>query len=121
MKFWLSATALSFSVPVLSDSLTRSQSDALVEGVRETARTILTACAASEDLARCAEASGIRCERIAEKAAEGYRCVTRATTAFAVDGITPPTISETWEVSFRVFYAKERWNIGPESIGRVVN
>lgn len=121
MKIWAGLIALSLSIPVLSDSLARNQSDALVNGVKETTRALLEACALSDEFVRCAEASGIHCERIAEKAAQDYRCVTRATIEFTTNKSAPPAISEIWEVTFRAFYADERWNVGPETISRVVD
>ena len=121
MKFWVALFTLSLSIPVMAETLTRSQWDALVDGVRESTRGLLNACVNSGDFVRCAKTSGIHCDNIAEKVTEDYRCVTRTTIEFAVDKSVPPAISENFNVTFRVFYAGERWNIGPESIGRVVN
>lgn len=100
--------------------LNKDQSRALVDGVRESTRSLLTACVSSEAFTRCATNSGIRCSNIAEKAARDYRCVTRVAITFAIDDSDPPALSQVWEVNFRVFYARERWNIGPERIGSVV-
>lgn len=43
MKFWVSLFALLISIPVLSDTLTRIQSDAVVDGVRDSTRGLLNA------------------------------------------------------------------------------
>ena len=120
MKLLISIAAIAISMSVLSDTLTKEQSHAVVDGVRESTRSLLRACVSSENFVRCTEDSGIQCENIAEKAAQDYRCVTRATIEFRIEKSVPPQISEIWEVTFRAFYAGERWNVGPESIARVV-
>lgn len=119
MKRTLFLTSAFLPLMVAANPLTRDQSHSLVDGVRESTRSLLSACVASEDFTKCAMDSGIRCSNLAEKAARDYLCVTRATIGFAIDGSTAPTLSTTWEVNFRVFFARERWNIGPERIGRV--
>ena len=119
MKLLIGFAAILISIPVLADSLTRDQSAAVVDGVKESTRSLLRACVSSEDFVRCTQDSGIQCENIAEKAAQDYRCVTRATIEFRINKSVPPEISEIWEVTFRAFYAGDRWNVGPESITRV--
>ncbi len=91
MKFLVGLVTFSIAVPVLSDTV------------------------------QCASDSGIRCENTAIEAAQDYRCVTQATMEFRKDLSSPSDISETFNVTFRVFYAGERWNVGPDSISRVVN
>lgn len=121
MKIWVGLIALSLSIPALSEPVTRNQSHALVDGVKEATRALLISCTHSEDFVRCAETSGIHCENIAEKSVLDYRCVSRATLEFTIDKSAPPALSEIWEVAFLAFYADERWNVGPESISRAVD
>ncbi len=121
MRFWIAIFALSLSIPTMADKLVRAQWDALVDGVRASTRGLLETCTNSGDFVQCAKASGIRCENISEKATQDYRCVTQTTIKFAVERSDIPAVSETLEVTFRAFYSGERWKIGPESIGRVVN
>jgi hypothetical protein len=119
MKLLIGLAAILISIPVLSDTLTRDQSDAVVDGLKESTRSLLRACVSSEDFARCTQDSGIHCENIAEKSVQDYRCVTRAKIEFRINKSVPAEISEIWEVTFRAFYAGEQWSVGPESITRV--
>ena len=121
MRFWIGLLAFTISIPAVPDSLTRSQWDAILDGVRKSTKSLLYACTDSSDFVLCAQSNGIRCENVREKAAEDYRCATRTTTEFAHDKSSGPSISEILEVNYRVYYDGEVWSIGPESIGRVVN
>ncbi len=120
MKLVVGFTVVLFSTSALSDTLTKDQSDAVVDGLKESTRSLLRACLSSESFASCAENSGIDCEKFSEGADQDYRCTTRAKIEYAVHESAPPGISEVWEVTFRVFFSGKRWNIGPVTISRVV-
>jgi len=121
MKFWAAIVISSLSFSVQADTITRDQSDAVVQGIRAATTGLLESCQESDDFESCAEANGIRCENISEKSAKDYRCETRATIEFASDGSTPAAISAVWGVTFRAFYLDDLWHFGPERIGSVID
>lgn len=121
MSRYVISFVLLLSTASAADTLTRTQFDALVDGARATTRALLNSCTDPDDFVSCTRASGIRCEKVEEETAQDYRCVTYTAVRVAIEKAGPSAVSETLEVTYRAIYANDKWSIGPQSIGRVVN
>lgn len=52
MRLLIGLATILISIPVLSDTLNRDQSDAVADGVKESTRSLLEACVSTEDFVR---------------------------------------------------------------------
>jgi hypothetical protein len=117
MRISVVSIALLLTIMALADTGNRVQAQA----AKEMTRSLLWHCLSADSFQGCSSENGVQCQDVADGGNPDYRCVTYVSIHFSEDRQrpAPPGVSTELKVVFRVFFASQKWNVGPVSMTSV--
>lgn len=102
---------------VLSDTMTKAQTDALVDGIRRSGDALLKTCFAADNFVGCASDSGIQCDEARIDDTVEYRCVSTVTIEFSADEAAQTARIKDWRIEYRITQTGNRFAIHSAAVG----